>query len=84
MCVKSTDAPERDLATKTALLDAAERLVADHGVDALSLRAVATAAGARNTSAAAYHFGATGRTCSMRLFETRMAADQRRRLAILS
>lgn len=41
---------------KNLLLDAAERLVAERGIDA-SLRDIATAAGQRNNSAVQYHFG---------------------------
>jgi AcrR family transcriptional regulator len=43
--------------TREALLAAAERLVAAHGVTAVSLRAINAEAGARNVSAAHYHFG---------------------------
>jgi AcrR family transcriptional regulator len=43
--------------TREALLDAAERLFATQGITAVSLRAINTAAGARNVSAAHYHFG---------------------------
>lgn len=39
------------------LLDAAERLFAERGLDRVSLREVAVAAGQRNTSAVHYHFG---------------------------
>jgi AcrR family transcriptional regulator len=41
--------------SRNALLDAAERLVADRGVD-IPLRDVAVAAGQRNNSAVQYHF----------------------------
>lgn len=43
--------------TRDALLDAAERLVAERGVNGVSLREVGQVAGARNNSAAQYHFG---------------------------
>lgn len=50
--------PRSDAArTRERLLDAAEHLIASHGVQALSLRAVNAAAGARNVAAAHYHFG---------------------------
>jgi AcrR family transcriptional regulator len=39
------------------MIDAAERLVAEHGLAAMSLREVQKAAGQRNKSAAQYHFG---------------------------
>lgn len=42
--------------TPTRLLDAAERLIAERGVDAVSLRSINTAAGA-NVAAIHYHFG---------------------------
>jgi AcrR family transcriptional regulator len=42
--------------TADRILDAAEALVAAHGVDAVSLRSINTAAGA-NVAAAHYHFG---------------------------
>lgn len=42
--------------TRLALLRAAEHLFAEHGVDAISLREVALAAGQRNSSAVQYHF----------------------------
>lgn len=42
--------------TRSALLGAAERLMAERGVYAVSLREINRAAGARNTMAVAYHF----------------------------
>lgn len=42
--------------TRTALLDAAEELFCEHGIDAASLRAITSAAGA-NLAAVNYHFG---------------------------
>jgi AcrR family transcriptional regulator len=45
-----------DPSTAERILDAAEALVADRGVEAVSLRAINTAAGA-NVAAAHYHFG---------------------------
>ena len=42
--------------TKESLLDAAERLFAAHGLHAVTLRVINAAAGARNASAAHYHF----------------------------
>ncbi|MDG3009518.1 TetR family transcriptional regulator [Rhodococcus sp. D2-41] len=40
-----------------ALIDVAERLFAERGIDGVSMRDVAAAAGQRNNSAVAYHFG---------------------------
>jgi AcrR family transcriptional regulator len=42
---------------RTRLLDTAERLLDQHGIDGVSLRAVTLAAGHRNASAVNYHFG---------------------------
>jgi len=42
--------------TKTAILDAAEKLMAEHGVNGVSLRAILKEANA-NTAALHYHFG---------------------------
>lgn len=39
------------------MIEAAERIVAEQGIGAMSLRAVQAAAGQRNKSAAQYHFG---------------------------
>lgn len=43
--------------TKKLLLDTAERLFSEHGFDAVSLREIRLAAGARNTAAMQFHFG---------------------------
>ena len=43
--------------TRLALMRAAEQLFAEQGVDRVSLREIAVAAGQRNVSAATYHFG---------------------------
>lgn len=42
---------------RTQMIDAAERLAAEKGLAAMSLREVQAAAGQRNKSAAQYHFG---------------------------
>jgi AcrR family transcriptional regulator len=43
--------------TREQLLDAAERLFLEHGLDEVSLRAIVREAGQRNQSALQYHFG---------------------------
>lgn len=43
--------------TREKLLDAAARLLADQGVDNVSIAEIVRAAGQRNTSAVQYHFG---------------------------
>ncbi|MEV0244966.1 TetR family transcriptional regulator [Nocardia sp. NPDC050712] len=45
------------MAAKAQILAAAERLFAEFGIDSVSLRQIAVAAGQRNTSAVAYHYG---------------------------
>ncbi len=45
-----------EAATRDSLLDAAERLFSEHGIEAASLRAITAAAGA-NLAAVHYHFG---------------------------
>jgi AcrR family transcriptional regulator len=65
------------------LLDAAERLIATRGVHGVSLRQIGAEAGARNNSAAQYHFG--DRAGLLRaIFERRMGPLDERRLAILA
>lgn len=48
---------ERAQATRELILDAAERLFAEHGVFAVSNRQVGEAAGQGNNTAVGYHFG---------------------------
>ncbi|SFN21856.1 transcriptional regulator, TetR family [Pseudonocardia ammonioxydans] len=48
---------DRSGATRERILDAAERLFAEHGVHAISNRAVAEAAGQGNNAVVSYHFG---------------------------
>lgn len=43
--------------TRTRLIEVAERLFAEHGIETVSLRMVGAEAGQRNNSAAQYHFG---------------------------
>lgn len=64
------------------LLDAGERLLAERGLDAVSLREVAAAAGARNHSAAQYHFGDRAGLVEA-VFARRMTAVDERRLALV-
>ncbi|WP_308193454.1 TetR family transcriptional regulator [Nonomuraea sp. MG754425] len=49
---------EQVSATREALLAAAERLFAEHGVHAVGNRQISEAAGQRNNAAVTYHFGA--------------------------
>lgn len=47
----------RSRRTQDRILDAAEKLMVDKGIDGVSLREVNAAAGQRNASAVQYHFG---------------------------
>lgn len=44
-------------ATRLAIIEKAESLFADQGVDAVSLRQIGAAIGAKNTAVVSYHFG---------------------------
>lgn len=48
---------DRSNATREAIITAAERLFAEHGISAVSNRQVSEAAGQGNNTAVAYHFG---------------------------
>jgi AcrR family transcriptional regulator len=67
--------------TKLKLLDVAEQLVAEHGFDLVSLRAVTARAGV-NLAAVNYHFG-TREGLFQALVERRVAPINRERLAVL-
>ncbi|WP_225829152.1 TetR/AcrR family transcriptional regulator [Streptomyces naphthomycinicus] len=54
---RRTARAEQVSATREAILDAAERLFAEHGVYAVSNRQVSEAAGQGNNAAVGYHFG---------------------------
>ncbi|TSD47423.1 TetR/AcrR family transcriptional regulator [Rhodococcus sp. KBS0724] len=58
---------------KSAMVDVAERLLGTAGVDALSMRDVASVAGQRNTSAVQYHFGGRDQLL-IEVFRRRMVA----------
>ena len=49
--------PRDPTETRHLLLDAAERLMAEHGADGVSMREISVAAGQGNNNAATYHFG---------------------------
>lgn len=64
------------------MLDAAERIVAERGLPALTLKDVQVAAGQSNKSAAAYHFGSRDGLLEA-LVEARMAPVNTRRRDLL-
>lgn len=68
-------------ATKEHLLDAAELLIADHGIDGASVRAITEAAGA-NLAAVNYHFGSKEGLVKA-AFERRLRPINRQRLEML-
>jgi AcrR family transcriptional regulator len=69
--------------TRDELIAVAERLFAERGIEAVSLREVGAAAGQRNNSAAQYHFGSREGLVDA-IFETRMAHIDGHRRAMLA
>ncbi|WP_254699108.1 TetR/AcrR family transcriptional regulator [Rhodococcus sp. SGAir0479] len=68
---------------KTAMIEVAERMFAERGIDGVSMRDVAAAAGQRNNSAVQYHFG--GRDgLVLEVFRRRMREINRSRAAFLA
>lgn len=70
-------------ASRLALIHAAERLFAEHGIAGVSLRQVNQAAGNKNMAAAHYHFGSREGLVRA-VLEHRMSAIDRRRAELLS
>jgi AcrR family transcriptional regulator len=68
--------------TRTLLLNVAERLFAERGIAAVSLRTVGSEAGQRNNSAAQYHFGSR-RGLLDAIVETRSAPVEQRRAELV-
>lgn len=73
----------RSRLTRRALIEHAEQLFADHGIEAVSLRQVALAAGQRNHSVVPYHFGSK-EGLVVAIFEWRMRHINDRRESLLS
>ncbi|MEY9845529.1 TetR/AcrR family transcriptional regulator [Streptacidiphilus sp. MAP5-3] len=65
--------------TRVRLIEVAEQLFAERGIHAVSLREIASAAGQRNTSAVAYHFG-TKQALVEAVYQHRMAPTSERQL----
>lgn len=65
------------------MIDTAERLIAERGLPALSLREVATEAGQRNHSAVQYHFGSRAGLVEA-VFDARMRPIDARRAEMLT
>ncbi len=68
--------------TRTKLIDAAERLFSEKGIDAVQLREIIEAAGQRNTSALQYHFKSREGLVEA-VFKRRMAPINTLRLSML-
>ncbi len=83
MTTARTRTDPRRLATQVALIEAAERLFAAHGVDAVSTRDIAAAIAARNTNVVAYHFGSKDGLIEA-IFRHRLPAIDMRRGALLA
>ena len=74
-------APPRDAGdARTRLIETAERLFAERGIDAVSLRLINREAGERNTSSIHYYFGDRAAVIEA-VVERRMSAINARRLA---
>lgn len=69
--------------SKDMLMDAAERLFAEFGIEAVSSRQIALAAGQRNQSAIRYHFG-TKDDVLRALLQSRVSEINQRRAALLA
>ncbi|WP_305039646.1 helix-turn-helix domain-containing protein [Frankia sp. CiP3] len=74
---------DRGRITRDALIAAAERLFAERGLDAVSLREIAAAAGSHNTGAAQYHFGNKEQLLEA-IFEHRATVLNARRSVLLA
>jgi AcrR family transcriptional regulator len=77
----STISPVSQLATRVALLDAAERLFSQNGIEGTSVRDIIKAAGA-NLGAINYHFGTKDRL-ALEVFARRIEPVNRERIARL-
>src|SRR5258708_377116 len=69
--------------TKEQILLAAERMIADHGVDGVSMRQIATAIGSGNNSAVLYHFGSKEKLVEA-IFEHRLPRLRERRAELIA
>ena len=82
MLFRSRGVQARSELTRVRLIETAEELFAERGIEAVSLRDVCAAAGQRNHSAAQYHFGSRA-ALALAVFEHRMRTVNQRRAAML-
>lgn len=68
--------------TKVRIIEKAEQLFADHGIEGVSLREINAAAGQRNASAVHYHFGSKVGLIND-IFRHRLPASRRHRRQLL-
>ncbi|MFE6805481.1 TetR/AcrR family transcriptional regulator [Streptomyces sp. NPDC057681] len=68
----------RTRTTRQLLLDVAERLYAERGVNGVSLREIGAAAGQRNTGAVRYHFGSKSALLEAVIARRMVPADEAR------
>ena len=73
----------RKEATRTAIIEAAESLFAEFGIDGVSLRQIGTASGSSNTGVVAYHFGDKA-TLVEAIFHYRLPGIEARRGELLA
>jgi AcrR family transcriptional regulator len=69
--------------TKEQILLAAERMIADHGIDGVSMRQIGTAVGSGNNSAVLYHFGSKDNLVTA-IFEYRLPRLRERRAMLIA
>ncbi len=72
----------RKEATRIAILEAAESLFAEQGIEGVSLRQIGSAIGSANTSVVAYHFGSKDALVEA-IFHYRLPAIEMRRETLL-
>jgi AcrR family transcriptional regulator len=72
----------RKAEAEAAILDAAERLFARHGIEGVSLRQIGAAAGSANNFGVQYHFGDKARLIRA-IFERRLPSLEARRAQLL-
>jgi AcrR family transcriptional regulator len=70
------------MGARERMIDAAERLFAERGINGVSLREIGAAAGQRNNSAAQYHFESKAGLVDA-IFQARMAPIDEQRRALL-
>jgi AcrR family transcriptional regulator len=75
--------PQADSSAADRLIEAAEALYGEHGLDAVSLRQISVAAGSGNNYAVQYHFGDAGGLIRA-ILEKRTPELERRRALLLA